>query len=461
MLRTTLPEHRLSKAQQNQIRAFCKGRLQVDFCPKRDHSTDTVIKSGCEGHVPLNEISRLAKSRESLDFQDILDELRSDMNIPLLFDRPVGLFRSLRPGGTWSNHDRYLYVTAFAWASYRNQLIDPIDFKLYASTPHGLGNYVEARVLELLGARVFIIGRSIVSGYAKLYEGIGRDRKMLRLDTLTDKQKVEYKNAVGSKIRTFKGNYSKAIPWYEKIRAERLKGRVFSLGHTFWTNRRNPRGALNSWNCWRLLERLTKKNDRLPEKYVVFFLQFQPERTSLPESWGFTQQYDAIHIVRRCLPEDVQVLVREHPSTFRNRCDERTRSPKFYTAIDKLSGVGFADIHMDPYNLIDESKAVVTLTGTVGAEALARGVPAVFLGTSMISDCKGLHHYQDEQSLRAYFKDLLENSPDKSELSTSSAEALVSDLDSVYRVSQCLGSCNDLTVVSDALRALLTSGEVC
>ena len=76
----------------------------------------------------------------------------------------------------------------------------------------------------------------------------------------------------------------------------------------------------------------------------VFFLHFQPERTTLPEGYGFAQQLAAIIALDGALPEGTKLYVKEHPTTFTHDCMWKERLPFWYRLIDKFTKVQLVSI---------------------------------------------------------------------------------------------------------------------
>lgn len=459
--RTTFSEHRLSPAQKESIVQICGEQIDCQFTPAPDFSVSSVLMgNGSSANTSWIDSSHNVSAQSPPVFQEILAQLRADQNIPLLFDRQEGLFRSRIGAKSWSVLDRFMYVTAVAWRTYVSQQKAPEDFKLLSSSPHGLANYISVQTKALMGVQIYIIGRSVLDDYAKVYRGVSRNREPLKICALSEEDKQEYLKAVSHWEQKATASYEDAIPWYEKERAIRLKGKVFDPLYTLKQDWNKPWRAWNAYSCWRMLQQYTPQPSQdHGQRYVVFFLQFQPERTSLPEAWGFTQQYDAVHLIRRCLPPEINLIVREHPSTFRNRCHPAVRTPKFYEAIVGIPGVCLDTPESDPFEVIDNALAVVTLTGTVGAEAAARGVPGVFLGTSMVGEVDCIHRYKDEHSLRGFLEGAVANSKEPKVIQQSLSQALSDDSEFVFRRCPEIFSGNTSDVVP-ALDALVKSGLI-
>lgn len=131
----------------------------------------------------------------------------------------------------------------------------------------------------------------------------------------------------------------------------------------------------NFWfrNVLKVYEKEIKFN---PNKaYVVYPLHFYPEAsTSILAKYYDGNEFNLIRNIAFSLPERAILVVKEHSANVGNN------SRQFYKQIRQLPNV----ILLDPnYNLKDNlSKydAVVTLSSTVGFEALIVGVPVFVLG---------------------------------------------------------------------------------
>ena len=164
---------------------------------------------------------------------------------------------------------------------------------------------------------------------------------------------------------------------------------------------------LNKALCFRAYRGLSEAPSG-EERFVAFFLHYQPERTTLPESYGFAQQFAALAALAAVLPPGLHLYVKEHPSIFTGDCQWDERLPFWYRRIAQIPGVRLLPIETDPYPLIDRSDCVATVAGTIGGEALIRGKPVVAFGRGALSLVRtpALHKYTDQASLRAFLADL-------------------------------------------------------
>lgn len=126
--------------------------------------------------------------------------------------------------------------------------------------------------------------------------------------------------------------------------------------------------------------------------YIYIPLHYQPEKTTSPEGGIYVDQALMIELVLAAIPKDWFVYVKEHPSQFSNRLyGEQGRSDKFYRDINALSNVKLINIDEDSFRLIDNAKAVATVTGTAGLEAVIRGCPTLVFGYAWYKGCPGIH----------------------------------------------------------------------
>lgn len=131
-------------------------------------------------------------------------------------------------------------------------------------------------------------------------------------------------------------------------------------------------------------------------KYVYFALHFQPEATTSPMGGIYVDQYFAILMLARSLPEGVDVVVKEHP---RQRMWQRTC--EFYSVLKAEKNVKFAHKKVDSLELTRNSLAVATITGTVGWEAIFNKKPVFIFGNVFYRFLKGVVHVTDQNSITA------------------------------------------------------------
>lgn len=128
---------------------------------------------------------------------------------------------------------------------------------------------------------------------------------------------------------------------------------------------------------------------------VALFLHVQPEETV--EGLAFDYQ-DQVAIARQIvvgLPANYQLIAKEHP------VDAGRRPSDFYRELASIPGVVLLHHSVQAQTVLESVDAVITLSGTVTLEAMARGVPAVVLGDSYYAGFAGVYRPSDIASLRA------------------------------------------------------------
>jgi CDP-glycerol glycerophosphotransferase (TagB/SpsB family) len=171
---------------------------------------------------------------------------------------------------------------------------------------------------------------------------------------------------------------------------------------------------------------LTEKPDA-SDKYVLFALHYQPERTTLPEGGIFENQLLAIDILSRALPEGWWLYVREHPRQFQKNDPRKAhfRDYYYYQRIKTNRNVRLISVHENQEALIEGARVVASIKGDVGWEAMTRGKPSITFArawysssnacflVSSVEDCKVALHLAFEMDketvLRYLYRFLLFN----------------------------------------------------
>jgi hypothetical protein len=132
------------------------------------------------------------------------------------------------------------------------------------------------------------------------------------------------------------------------------------------------------------------------QKYIYVPLHYQPEESSCPRGGHYTQQYLFIIILSKCIPSDWKIYVKEHPLQFKSMLKAiRSRDIYDYEHILSTQNAVFIDPSIPSFELIDNSQAIATLTGTAGWEAVNRGIPALIFGHPWYKGCEGVFYTPD------------------------------------------------------------------
>ena len=143
------------------------------------------------------------------------------------------------------------------------------------------------------------------------------------------------------------------------------------------------------WRLEKSYSRLSVNNINTKKPYIFFPLHYQPEATSLPAGGLFCDQLYVVEILKAVFP-GIDIVVKEHPSQLTGPLSSLFCRWRRTYEIMRNMNVILAGQKIDQNSLIDGSLFVVTLTGTVGAEALLRNKKVLALGRSWYEHCHGL-----------------------------------------------------------------------
>lgn len=116
------------------------------------------------------------------------------------------------------------------------------------------------------------------------------------------------------------------------------------------------------------------------EKYLYYPLHLVPEYTMQVQANMWINQLFIIEILAKSVPFDWKIYVKEHPGQIKYR----VRPSAFYKEIKSYANVKLIPFDMDNQKVIAHSQFVVTVTGTVGWEAiLFHNKPVINLAPSL------------------------------------------------------------------------------
>lgn len=139
-------------------------------------------------------------------------------------------------------------------------------------------------------------------------------------------------------------------------------------------------------------------------KFLLFCLHLQPEATTTPGGGNYADQLLAIRLLSQCLPDDMYLYVKEHPAywTQKNRLESvyESRNEQFYKNIKNLRNVCLIDHKLSSGELLNKCYAVVTVTGTVGFEAIFKGIPVITFGATFYEDYPTVHRIRTKEDCK-------------------------------------------------------------
>jgi hypothetical protein len=134
-------------------------------------------------------------------------------------------------------------------------------------------------------------------------------------------------------------------------------------------------------------------------KYVFFSLHYQPEMTTSPGGDIFVDQRLCIEVLHKQLPSDYLIYVKEHPAQFHSHLRGHTSRAKYlYDDLISYPKVRLVPLETDQFKLIKNAKAISTIVGTVGWEAMAMGKPVIAFGLIWYEKYEGVLKITNEQT---------------------------------------------------------------
>ncbi len=239
-------------------------------------------------------------------------------------------------------------------------------------TPHTVEAWVVVRTLEELGARIVRLISSPLPWVSLPVQGLSNST---RSRNLVAKSSSERSGGIDKYLAILRGDYSLAIPFYEKNPLKKFDFQNFS-GMAIL---RQPKKIIKLLDHY-LVKSEFKRSAKLPSNkrpYAVYFLHYQPEMNTLPEADFYVDQFQAIKKISDALPHGINLIIREHPSTFTKHTDRRWRPAGFYRRLLTLPDAYICPAGLSSFDVLDNAIFVASIAGVCLTEALARGKPAV------------------------------------------------------------------------------------
>ena len=313
----------------------------------------------------------------------------SEVVVLRMFDR---IYRKFSAGQSYEIRKR-LYLEQVTWVY---GIIQDLEFDtvILSDIPHTPFAYILYSVARALNKNVFfllqipikdtfIISRSIDDMFAPVRTEYQRLKASGELPPLSPRLQKEFDRRSGKKHK----------PFYMSRRDLPLTRRVADWAKwTFRidTNLRPHRSLRNGFAYWRACKPMPAAGT----PYVYFPLHLQPEATTLPMGDIFVDQYVAVEMLARALPRGWVVVLKEHPAQRMAKRDYR-----FYSRLGRIANVHLVSRDEDTFTLTENSRAVASITGTPGWEAIFAGRPVIVFGNAYYRGAPGTVSVNDPGEL--------------------------------------------------------------
>jgi hypothetical protein len=317
------------------------------------------------------------------------------------------------------------------------------DLVFFSEIPHNYGSFL----LYLLSQKLKISTLMLVmpmelKGYIYAVKDFQQgniliNKKYKEMSIYIDSEEaIEINKKLELELLRFKMDYNSAIPIYVKDNIKKGKTKFVSINHIKMIYKRKKEGIiLHNTMLKRIIIRLKTAywHRQLPKvysdftnkvnlqsDYIYFALHYQPEQTSVPMAGYFENQYFVAALIAKNLPAGWKLFIKENPYQFLKMepSHQAFKNEFFYKSLQKLPNTYLVPINTNNFDLIDNSKAVVTLTGMIGWEALNRQKPVAVFGYASYKACSGVFIIKNEKDLKGFINNIDQSlvEPDKQKI---------------------------------------------
>ena len=432
-IRILLPCHRHTRAEIEDLLSCLPGEVKLILTYRNSMPDEYGTWVGQSDQIEIADLSSLDHTSYDLECPDLfvasIESLFTDPATALMWERSATSAAKHASGKLTGSLPSFHKGSAqiakeVVKAIQRLKRLNP-SFLIFGSTPHGIGPWVLLKVAQQMSIPVLVIDRTAVDGFYRILEKISDVEDEIEIGPLSAEEKAIHSERLETMVSDVQHSYKRAQPESERKRFENNRGKYINQINLWKQNWYAPARSINAIRSWSKLKSMSKRLSSFNAgRYAIFFLHYQPERTTVPDGGIFGSQLNALLLLRSALPKDIALLVKEHPSTFTFRCDSLARDPLFYDRLGSWKNVHFVDIGTDNFELIDAAVVVATITGTVGKEALIRGTPAIFFGRSFLQHSTGCYRYGKDCELARFLSGVTEGKFDRHEVASQAIEAM-------------------------------------
>lgn len=145
-------------------------------------------------------------------------------------------------------------------------------------------------------------------------------------------------------------------------------------------------------------------------KYFIFPLQFIPEAATLVQGNKLYDMKTIIEIISKSLPLEYKLIIKEHKV-----CVGR-RPKKFYKEILKYHNVDLISENYDVYKLIENSSGVISISSTMGLEAMMMEKPIGVFGKNYYNHSNNVYLMHDIYKIEDKILEMINHNFDKNDL---------------------------------------------
>lgn len=143
----------------------------------------------------------------------------------------------------------------------------------------------------------------------------------------------------------------------------------------------------------------------IPGKIAFFGLHVQPESSIDVQGPYFSDQLKLIKDIRRSLPFDISLVIKEHPNFLGGK------PINFYRELRKIPNVWVISPYVSVFDIYQRASLVLTVSGTLAYEAGILGIPAITFANMYFKGFSSVTHCSDITRLTPLVTQLLQGAP--------------------------------------------------
>lgn len=402
----------LSLEQVHQIRScLTNSEIVAVIGDQRKKKDDTGVFSGkhhSEKWTRIHFTDLIAETsleKQAFSVKKITQFILADPNAYLIAERCM-------IGGYFASTARRLFkIETIVFNTLK--IISELQVERFVQTniPHNLDWFL-AKVFEALKLEVFYTRVCSPLDRVQLVSGVSKPSKLKIPMRMSENDAADLTNSVFSALSQ---NYDKARPNYENENIKERGKNLLSLKSVLADIRRINSLAKGIWITKNIIKKIKRfiehsacvKEPNKKTPLIKFFLHYQPEATTIPAGCWYANQNNAVRELFRAASGVCLVGIREHPSTFRLTFDSRYRWPGFYKTLSSDTSVVLLKIESDVFSEFRNCKAVATVTGNVGFEAVCRGIPCILFADTFYSNLEGVFNVGKEEITKNNIKKIV------------------------------------------------------
>lgn len=294
-------------------------------------------------------------------------------------------------------------LTSLNWLEniFNKYNVDAIIYEQFTTAPA----FLLGEVAKKRGVKYFGLQQSRIPGRFEIHEDkysfielvSKKYQELLTLNEIDEKQLYEVIN-YKKNIKSIEPSYMKPASYYlesfsQILGSGFLKKTYFSIkNYKLCSYQISSPLTFSYYRLKNKIKKLLNSNyylrfTRLPEseKYILYPLQYHPEASTSVFAKNFDDELITIRNIAFNLPMDYILYVKEHKAAL------GIRDRQFYRQISAIPNVKLISHDRNTKDLILNSKGVITLTSTVGYEAVIMGKPVIVLGRVFYEQAYGVY----------------------------------------------------------------------